>query len=280
MNQVKEPSKHSFLWISIFLLIAFSLALPLFIFNLFGLSWWIQSSLLYLIQIIILYLLIRWKFSRNKSILEYGLKTEGKLIRYLISGGILAFLSMFLFFLLIYVMPLGNFLLQDVNYILVLEGLVFHLIVAFSEELIYRGFALQEMMPEGEKKAIILTSFLFMLFHFPIVIFTLISSGIDSISFILMLILFLNLFLVGIFLGYLTIKVNGSLWFAIGFHYAWNFFQYYVFFGGFFTPQYTIETIFLTGGGYGPEGGILGTVIISIFIILSCIYLNTRKHSV
>jgi len=72
--------------------------------------------------------------------------------------------------------------------------------------------------------------------------------------------------------------VAEQIWFPLGLHIAWNFFQARVFgfalSGGFSGPapliqQHDLGPAILTGGPYGPEGGLLG--IYARFLVLGCL---------
>lgn len=84
----------------------------------------------------------------------------------------------------------------------------------------------------------------------------------------------LNLTLIGILFGYSYIA-TGSLAFPIGLHTAWNFFQGHIF--GFpvsgFKSNVSLFKIyhdgpdFLTGGSFGPEGGLVVLIIVVVSIL-------------
>jgi hypothetical protein len=94
----------------------------------------------------------------------------------------------------------------------------------------------------------------------------------------------LNICLAGIFLatGYI---LTGQLAIPIGLHISWNFFQGNVFgfpvSGGNFQPAtfFKIQQDgpdFWTGGDFGPEGGLLGTIFTLLGIV--CILIWEKQH--
>lgn len=136
-------------------------------------------------------------------------------------------------------------------------------IIAFSEELVFRGYILGNLMDSFPNKwiALVLSSVLFAAFHFT-------SPGIHTLAFV-------NLFLAGLLLG-INYLYTRNLWFSFFFHLSWNFFQGPIL--GFrvsglaFPSLLQAETkgdLFITGGDFGLEGSILTTVtaFIAFFVV-------------
>ena len=75
-----------------------------------------------------------------------------------------------------------------------------------------------------------------------------------------------------------------SLWLPFSLHFSWNFFQGLVFgfpvsgynFGGIIN-QITVGSTWLTGGDYGPEGGLIGMFFRVVIILLLYLYKNHRR---
>ncbi|MGN6715565.1 CPBP family intramembrane glutamic endopeptidase [Anaerocolumna jejuensis] len=126
-----------------------------------------------------------------------------------------------------------------------------------SEEIAIRGW----LIPSLEKKsspimAITITSVIFGILH-------LFSSGVTILS-------FTNLILSGIFFAGYAI-LNGNIWGVCGLHFAWNFALANIYglpFSGFavngariFKAQQAGPRL-LTGGDFGPEGGLVTTIIL------------------
>lgn len=127
---------------------------------------------------------------------------------------------------------------------------------AASEELLFRGYALQRLMDAGGAAfGIIATSIAFGLAHIWNPDATLFST--------------LNTILAGILFGAAYVRTK-DLWLQCSLHAAWNFFMGPIFClpvsGIIFGPR-TFSThlsgaIWWTGGGYGPEGGLVGTLAV------------------
>ncbi|HXD78879.1 MAG TPA: type II CAAX endopeptidase family protein [Puia sp.] len=130
------------------------------------------------------------------------------------------------------------------------------ILISFSEELVFRGYLLGNLMEALPNKwiALAISSFLFALYHA-------VTPGIHTLA-------FANLFLAGMLLGtnYLFTK---NLWFSFLLHLGWNFFEGPIM--GFKVSGTTFPSLlqaepngdlFITGGDYGLEGSILMTLLL------------------
>ena len=138
----------------------------------------------------------------------------------------------------------------------------FYAFVAFSEELAFRGYILQNLCEEwGTLVALLASSFLFALLH-----------GLNPHFTPLALV---GIALAGVFMAY-GYLVSGSLWLPIAFHFAWNFAQGPLF--SFPVSGLASEGLLLlergdspsliTGGAFGPEGGVLGVIALLLGLLL------------
>jgi uncharacterized protein len=154
------------------------------------------------------------------------------------------------------------------NVSILLYALIFFLI-AVSEEAMSRGFIFTNLYNQSNKYlAIIISSLIFSLMH----------AFNSSFNWIAML----NIVLVGILFCQLYIK-SMNLSIPIGLHFSWNFFQGPVF--GFsisgFTTQGVLKIESLSGSrftfeGFGLEGSLISTLVISFFIVYFYVT-NTRR---
>ena len=149
------------------------------------------------------------------------------------------------------------------------------LLVAFSEELVFRGYLLQNLMQSFNKWiALAISAGLFMVFHLN-------NPGMNVIS-------VLNLFLGGMLMG-LNYIYTRNLAFAFLFHFGWNIFQGPVL--GFAVSGTTLPTLLtmqtkgnplLTGAGFGFEGSLICTLVCLIAILLFGAYyeyvFNPKSH--
>lgn len=173
------------------------------------------------------------------------------------------------------------------NQFFILPGLTFlfiFLCVAVSEELVSRGYLLKNLAeglnikllrPKGAIiGGLIFSSMVFGIFHVDNNNATFFST--------------LNITIGGIFLG-LGFVSTGRLAIPIGIHITWNLFMANVF--GFTVSGFTIPsevvTVFKinqigpeiwTGGAFGPEGGLLCTLVILLGIILTFVWLRLRNQ--
>ncbi len=93
----------------------------------------------------------------------------------------------------------------------------------------------------------------------------------------------LSVFVTGMFLAF-TLRRTGSLWFAIGFHAAWDYGETYIYSvpdSGIVMPGHLLASTFhgpawLTGGTVGPEGSTFDFVVMALlFLIFDRVY---RAH--
>jgi len=138
----------------------------------------------------------------------------------------------------------------------------FYTFVAVSEELAFRGYILQNLRKEWETLvALLASSFLFALLH-----------GLNPHFTPLALV---GIALAGVFMAY-GYLVTDSLWLPIAFHFAWNFAQGPLF--SFPVSGLATEGLLLlergdspsliTGGAFGPEGGVLGVIALLLGLLL------------
>jgi membrane protease YdiL (CAAX protease family) len=138
-----------------------------------------------------------------------------------------------------------------------------HILVGYWEELVFRGYLLQNLSDGlGMKTAIIISCIIYGLIHSTNPNASLLSSS------IIVLFGFLRIF------GYLATKM---LWLTIGMHIGWNFFQGPIF--GFAASGHKKATLinqtitsnqeYLTGGEFGPEGSlfIIPILILALFVM-------------
>ena len=140
------------------------------------------------------------------------------------------------------------------------------LLVAFAEELVFRGYVLRNLqLSLSPVAALLVSAALFAIFH---------GSNPDTNWLALV-----NVFIAGILLG-INYIFTRNLWFGIALHFAWNFFQgpvlgYEV--SGLNIPSVLTQSIgkntLLTGGSFGFEGSLVNTFLCLIAIgILTMVY--------
>jgi membrane protease YdiL (CAAX protease family) len=136
---------------------------------------------------------------------------------------------------------------------LLVEAL-FMLIVAFTEETLFRGYVLNNLLKSTNKwVALTITSVLFAAVHIT-------NPGVSVIAII-------NIFVAGFLFGINYIYTR-NLWFAVLFHFSWNFFQGPVF--GYEVSGLDMQSVLeqtlsgpalLTGGKFGFEESLLCPVL-------------------
>lgn len=143
-------------------------------------------------------------------------------------------------------------------------------VVAVVEELVFRGYILSNLMASMNKWiALIVSAVVFAVFH--------------AVNPDVSLLPIVNVFLAGILLGCNYIFTR-NLWFAVMFHFGWNFIQgailgYNV--SGIDTPSILQQLLpgsaFWTGGSFGFEGSFACTLLL-LFTSIIWLYLFAHKY--
>jgi len=153
----------------------------------------------------------------------------------------------------------------------ILAMLIFFSFVSWQEELLIRGYWLQNLSSGlSTSLGVLLSSAIFALAHW-------FNPNLDWLG-------LLGLFLAGLFLAYGYLRTR-QLWLPIGLHLGWNFFEGTLF--GFpVSGQYQYQLIrqtvtgpdLITGGAFGPEAGL---ILLPVLIFGAAgIYWYTRaRHS-
>lgn len=146
----------------------------------------------------------------------------------------------------------------------IITGLVLFLLTAFNEEIIFRGYILNNLLSSTNKwAALSVVSVMFALTHFG-------NAHLNPIA-------VLNLLAGGMLLG-INYIFTRNLWFSIFFHFSWNFFQGTVL--GYEVSGLGIQSIWhmerqgndlLTGGAFGFEGSAVATGLL-VLALLFCSY--------
>ncbi len=155
-------------------------------------------------------------------------------------------------------------------------GLLLLFFIAFmlqgmGEEALFRGYLMITIAKRSSPwTAVIINSLLFSLFH-------VMNPNFNIIAFV-------NIFLFGIFVSVYMLK-RGSIWAVGAIHAIWNFAQGNIF--GFnvsgisnmstlFESSYSQSGQLISGGSFGPEGGLATTLILTVFILIALL-LPTKK---
>lgn len=224
--------------------------------------------------VLILTPILSWKVLFKKDLSLIGLKALNKKeIKNLILGLIMGIIAITLAFILILLSKSGvlvNSLLEPRFSLSLVIYLILFIFVGFAEELLSRGYIIGAMEASNNNKwfAIMVSAVIFSLMHYG-------NNGFSLIP-------FLNIFLVGILFGVMYVKTR-SIWLSTGFHITWNFFQGCIYgmpVSGITTPKLYEMTFvgnsILNGGTFGPEGGLIVTMVI-ILMLVSLVFLIKNK---
>ncbi|KOA19013.1 CAAX amino terminal protease self- immunity [Clostridium homopropionicum DSM 5847] len=201
----------------------------------------------------------------NKKFKEIGLVSIKENYRKFLWGSAIGAASMTVIFFCLLISnnaTLENSLLQPNFTINVFWGIILYIVVSLSEEIMCRGYIqttlYQMRMPY---LAAVISSTIFAFLHLG-------NPNVKILGIV-------NIFFIGLLLSYMYIRTK-NLWMPIGYHFTWNYFQGNIY--GFpvsGTTQsigiYNIDTIkenIITGGSFGPEAGILATIVISISFVI------------
>lgn len=196
----------------------------------------------------------------KQNLISHGFQLKNNLVHAMVGFALGLLLSGTGTFILI-----GNHNLQwtgiEYNTIALLTGFGVMVMVAFSEELVFRGYILSNLLLSMNKwMALIYSALIFTLFHIS-------NPGINILAIV-------NIFLAGLLLG-INYIFTKNLWYSLLFHFAWNFYQGsilgYKVSGISFQPllaqQLTGQSI-MTGGTFGFEGSVVTSVLTLISISL------------
>lgn len=201
--------------------------------------------------------------------LGFSLKKAKKDILLGFGLGLLPMLFSFLLFLNLDMIEIVefNFIGLELFYV----GLLF-ISVSLSEEILIRGYVLNNFLDSSNKYiALLISSLLFALMHG-------LNPNIAAIGMI-------NLFLAGIMLG-ITYLFTKNLWFAFTNHFSWNFFQamfgFHVSGLSIYSPiNLKIESSIWTGGKFGIEGSVLTILLqLTIIVFLYFKYKDTSSYTI
>ncbi len=234
---------------------------------------------IFLIVVATIAVLISRKYIDKKSFKSLGLDFSKYGVIDLLTGFILSGLMIGLIFLSMYM--LGYVEIVSIGYKTgfsntILTVLLWFFAIGFTaswmEELIFRGYLLQNLAEGiGIRWAVVLSSIIFGVAHLPNT-----NSSVLS-GIIITLITFL------LVLGWLR---TGQLWIPFGLHAGWNFFMGPIF--GFpvsgmveesLVNQITTGPEWITGGGFGPEGGLIVLPIVILGFISLLFWTKNRENT-
>ncbi len=257
--------------IGIFLLLVFTLtnAIGRILVYFFRVHGEIVQGIFYVLILVSTFVVL--KVIDHRPLHSVGLPFHSRLGIEIVQGLLLSFLMISAVFLAEYLLGYIHITWRGLSLSTIGVSLSTMLLVflwfGFGEELLFRGYLFQTLI-EGSNKyiAIILLSVLFGSAHI----------GNPNVSVLAVI----NTILAGIWLSVAYLKTR-TLWFPTALHATWNFFQGYVYsfpVSGlnlenrslFFLQQ--LGPNWITGGSYGPEGGILTSIVVfvaTIFILKS-----------
>lgn len=218
--------------------------------------------------------LLLWKFMNKGRIVDLGFAIDKLQFRDFVFGLLLGGASMALIFavlLLTGALQLHSNLLVPEFSTYSLTFLILFLLVGFSEEIFFRGYIMRTMVDRNNPKWLIyiISAIIFSMFHGT-------NPNVSLFGLI-------NIALVGLLFSYMF-DITKSLWLPIGYHITWNYFQGNVF-GfpvsgtnphGLYEITLKNQAALFTGGSFGPEGGMLATILIILGAAAVKMYSKSR----
>ena len=217
---------------------------------------------------------IVWLFRKKvdkKSFSSIGF-IKGFIGRDIISGFILGFVIMLSGYTVLILTKQIEYVDIHFNAVSIISCISLFLFVAIGEEVITRGYFLNNLMVSFDKYVALVISAL---------IFSLMHIANSNVNFLGLLIIFLSGLLLG--LPYIYSK---KLWFPIALHFSWNFFQGPIF--GFNVSGIEIPTLLVTkyntaniwnGGKFGFEGSVVSAILIVLALLLIYYLFRNRISS-
>lgn len=261
-------------WLRVVLFIVFYILLTLFGSTIIGILFLVlrlpstDSSLFYggTILLFLLSFLSVWIFRKafdRKSFGSLGFQWKGFANERGI-GLVTGILAISVMATVLWAMQLLQWFTASVNWWSILQVTFILILVSFSEELVFRGYILNNLLQSmPQMPALLVSALLFACFHS-------LNPGMSLIS-------FLNIFIAGVLMG-INYIFSRNLWFSIFFHFSWNFFQGPVLgfeVSGLDLPVMLEQNLrgstLLTGGAFGLEASWLTTFTLS----LACVILYT-----
>lgn len=228
-----------------------------------------------LFELIVL-LLLAWIFGRTLDripVKDFGFTWYPREFVYGTGYGILLISGAYILYLIFGLAKITGIGTEGLNtgqlVIQIILGFIAFVFGSIQEELLLRGYVLRNFMQSMRNWfAVIITGLIFALLHF-------FNPNMDLLGLI-------NIFLAGVLFGVYYIH-RRNLWFPIGLHLTWNFFQgtvYGIPVSGKPLPSIITSSVsgpkLLSGGGFGIEASIIGTVVLLIGIVGFQIYYS--KH--
>lgn len=268
-------------WLRVLLFIIFYTMLSLFGSTVTGILFLVlqlpatDSSLFYggTVLIFLISFLSVWVFRKvfdRKTVDSLGFQWKGFANERSI-GFVTGLLAITVIASILWIMQLLQWFTATINWDDILLVTFILILVSFSEELVFRGYILNNLMQSMPKMpALLVSAMLFAGFHT-------LNPGMSLIG-------FLNIFIAGVLMG-INYIFSRNLWFSIFFHFSWNFFQGPVLgfeVSGLDLPVMLEQNLrgstLLTGGAFGLEASWLATFT----MCLACILLYTvfqKKYS-
>lgn len=228
---------------------------------------WIMTLIFFVLSVLVTFVFRHW--IDRKSFISLGLEIVGRW-REAVAGSMLA----------VFIISVVSMLLKATGHLkwteIIFDPRILFLsfgsavLISFSEELVFRGYILNNLLGSFSKWiALLISAMLFMFFHWT-------SLGFFSLA---------NSFVMGLILG-LNYIYTRNLWFSICFHVSWNFMLGPILgFSGDESFQTLLQTELtgdenITGGTNGLQGSVLLLAVSLVSLIVLYIFLQKKINPV
>jgi membrane protease YdiL (CAAX protease family) len=216
------------------------------------------NGVFYVTVVLVTFIVLR--FVDRRPFHAIGFSLHSRLSIELVQGFLLGFVILTVVFLMYVVLGYINPVSKGLSFgdvlVSLLSGVIVFTISGFGEELLFRGYVFQTLI-EGTNRttAVVVTSLLFGIAHL---------ANPNTSLFAVM-----NVVLAGVLFSIAYLKTQ-TLWFPSALHISWNFFEGCIYSfpvsGLYFEKRLLIVQqtgpAWITGGTFGPEGGVIAVMIL------------------
>lgn len=217
--------------------------------------------------------ILAWKYIIKRPLYNMGLKSIKKHYKELLIGLLLGIVSMTAVFCILLFSKNATVDTWTPHFTTdIFIYLIIFILVGIAEEVFGRGYVMSVLRQTRSIPVIVIVSAL---------VFSALHSSNPGVG----LLPYVNIALVGVLFAYMYLK-SGNIWMPIGFHITWNYFQGNIFgfkvsgldMGSLLSTTLGSNTV-ITGGDFGPEGGLVVTFVILLGFLFVKLYYREIEYN-